>query len=219
MDSTTRPEIHTLLLVPPSGDTTLLADEAGGGRVPTMWERPARVGYGGHGKRPAIDMPARWCLPNSLSGQPWGVRVSVRRALLLVYNGAPVAMGIDRAYRVARPVHDRKRQAFEAIREARAKLIYAAYPGAEKHPWIEGGSSGRQHDARYEAFNALIAEGVEPVEGVSDIMEPTYAIQGAVRIAKWAADLLGAKAVALSADGQEVTPPTDTTNARASGEE
>lgn len=38
---------------------------------------------------------------------------------------------------------------------ALAKEIYAAYPGAEDHPWVEGGNSNKQTDALYEARKRL----------------------------------------------------------------
>ncbi len=76
-------EIHTLLLVPPPGDTALLADEAGRGRVPMRWQE---ADYYPDGR-------ARW---HNGRGDPGDTT-----ALLLVHNGAPVATACDRAARVS----------------------------------------------------------------------------------------------------------------------
>lgn len=193
-------DICTLLLVPAPIDTTLLAEEVGG-TVPAA--HGFTCGDESHGlwwRIESDDRDAPVCDVCS-ARQRW----DADRALILALNGNPVHMGIDRAYRVARHVHDVRRRAFLAIKEIRAKAIYATYPGVDKHPWVEGGCSERQNDARYAAFCALVAEGVDPVEGVSSIMGATYEIEDAIRIAKWAADLLGCQVVALDADRKEVT--------------
>lgn len=41
--------------------------------------------------------------------------------------------------------------------EALAKEIYAAYPGADAHPWVDDGNSHKQEDARREACRRLAA--------------------------------------------------------------
>jgi hypothetical protein len=38
---------------------------------------------------------------------------------------------------------------------ALAKAIYAQYPGADQHPWVEGGNSDKQTEALYEARKRL----------------------------------------------------------------
>lgn len=42
--------------------------------------------------------------------------------------------------------------------EKLAKEIYAKYIGAHEHPWVEGGCSLRQEDARFEALKQIEAE-------------------------------------------------------------
>lgn len=77
----------TVLLIPPTGDTALLADEAGGGRAPEMHRDV--LAPPGWSPRPAPD----WHIE--------GVSPTYDRALVLVHEGAPTWMGIDRAGRVS----------------------------------------------------------------------------------------------------------------------
>lgn len=50
--------------------------------------------------------------------------------------------------------------------EAAAKQIYAAFPGADAHPWVEWGNSDKQEEARAQARAALAAtEKKEPRNG------------------------------------------------------
>lgn len=46
--------------------------------------------------------------------------------------------------------------------EAAAKAIYRYFPGAEAHPWVEGGNSFKQDEARRYARAALAAKTAEP---------------------------------------------------------
>lgn len=82
-------DLHTLLLIPSPGDTTLLADEAGG-VVPKFCECHTRA------RGPVVG----WFPHGGGEPQHW------RRALLLVHNGAPVAMGCDRLLRVDHSFRD-----------------------------------------------------------------------------------------------------------------
>ena len=80
----------------------LLAPSVGGVVPPWMWERPECVGYGGHGKRVAETMPARWLRSNSLLSVPERKRpANVTRALLLSLDGTPDDLGMARALHVA----------------------------------------------------------------------------------------------------------------------
>ena len=68
----------TVLLVPPDGDTALLADEAGCGRVPMALPSA---------------LPGTWFAPSRIDGDISGLP---GRALLLVHEGAPVLMSCHR---------------------------------------------------------------------------------------------------------------------------
>ncbi len=43
--------------------------------------------------------------------------------------------------------------------EAAAKALYAAMPGASDHPWVDGGNSHKQDDARRAARAAMTKAG------------------------------------------------------------
>ncbi len=145
-------DLHTLLLVPPDGDTALLADEAGGGRVP--WARREHVSGGVH--RWVVGAPkddlTRMCLLTTC-------------ALLIVHNGAPVAMGCDRAARAIGAL------TVARVRREGTGVIRSFAPLGEYQ--IRGEGPGRPY-------------------GLLDLC------------AAWEAE--GARVVALSADGREVTP-------------
>jgi hypothetical protein len=81
----------TVLLIPPPGDTALLADEAGGGRVP--WARQTwREDYG---SPDGGTWSEEWTIGDAdTSHEP-----APHTGLILVLDGAPVAMGCDRAAR------------------------------------------------------------------------------------------------------------------------
>ena len=108
----------TVLLVPPAGDAALLADECGG-RVPTMYLDTVA---GAQRPCPVCGSPTRWwsapteqydscyictadpghAFPQSavtVMGWRMGSHRDAPRALLLVHEGTPVAMGCDRAVR------------------------------------------------------------------------------------------------------------------------
>lgn len=110
----------TVILMPPDGDTALLADECGG-RVPTMYLDTVA---GAQRPCPVCGSPTRWwsapteqydscyictadpghAFPQSavtVMGWRMGSHRDAPRALVLVHEGAPVAMGIDRAGRVS----------------------------------------------------------------------------------------------------------------------
>lgn len=95
----------TVLLVPPEGDTALLADECGGGRVPTAW----------------LHRDGRW-----LFRSEGGVLVDGPHALVLVHEGTPVAMGCDRLARSMNVLP------YGAYTEAWAHTMGRAYAG--EHP-------------------------------------------------------------------------------------
>ena len=73
----------TVLLVPPAGDAALLADEAGCGRVPMALPSA---------------LPGTWFAPSRIDGD---ISDLPGRALLLVHEGAPVRLGLFRAWDMA----------------------------------------------------------------------------------------------------------------------
>ena len=79
----------TVLLIAPPGDTTLLADEAGG-TMPTAYRHEGGPWFLTHAGAMAWHLTKD---PRNIFVQP------EHRALVLVLDGAPVAMGCDRAAR------------------------------------------------------------------------------------------------------------------------
>ena len=75
----------TVLLIPPDGDAALLAPEWCGGRVPEMHRD--------------VLAPPGWSPQPAPAWHIEGVSPTYERALVLVLDGAPVAMGCDRAVR------------------------------------------------------------------------------------------------------------------------
>jgi len=96
-------DLHTLILIPPNGDATLLADEAGGGRVPQAEGFACNdIAHGlwwTVGDREPVGAPV--C--NACSARK---RWREATGLLLVSGGAPVAMGCDRLLRVDHSFRD-----------------------------------------------------------------------------------------------------------------
>jgi hypothetical protein len=153
---------HTLLLVPPPGDTTLLADEAGG-RVPMWWATPNHL-HASRWTQPdegdandfvesevcvecgnawpcaqagQVAEPSRWVPPEPGVYPP--IPAGAPRALVLVHKGAPVPMGIDRVRRHVGEAPD--------MEYAVADAVAVAHEYVETHPdtrIVALGADGRE---------------------------------------------------------------------------
>jgi len=182
----------TILLVPPPGDTALLADEAGG-KVPKLtWC------YSEYTDRDFWARPGPGARPHE------GAQAAV--GLLLVSNGAPVAMGCDRA-------------------ATRLAVFDGTSVGVTAPEWGEGYAwegwgfhVGAWHGRGTTMYHAVpLRKGWGPhnrreVPELARLGPPVFMAPEASRrlrkvhaLAIACAARLGGRVVALSADGREVT--------------
>lgn len=128
---------------------------------------------------------------------------SLQRAIPLVWEGVTVPEGCDRLLRCAQAYRVTRRAPVANAVERRAKAIYATFPGAERHPWVDHGTSDRQADARACAVNELSDADKRVYVGPPVVLHLDYRWAEAAEIADFAVRLLGGSVVMLHSEEKE----------------